>query len=339
MSPESYAVVLERPGALPKPVRRAAATPGPGEVLLKIGATSVNFHDYIAATGGLPDLLWPRVPFSDACGHIIALGEGVTEFAIGDRVIPNFFPDWRDGRPTHKNLARVRGDQLDGALQTHMCAAADSLVATPPHLTDTEAATLGCAGLTAWRALFEDRRLRPGGTVLVQGTGGVSLFALGFAKMMGAAVILTSSSDEKLARGLALGADHTINYKNEPAWDEAVMRITHGAGADVVIDVGGGDTLAKSIGAASVDGYIACIGVLTGFQTSDFPFANIMMKNLTLGGITVGSRRQLADMCKAITAHHFRPVVSQIFSLDQAEDAVQLMLTQKHFGKIAIAVD
>lgn len=339
---QSKAVLLEQPGVLPKPMVRIAAQPRRYEVLLRVRSSSANYHDVVFCKMPQPagsTLLWPRVPFSDASAEVVALGDGVSDWRIGDRVMPNFFPDWLAGGPSEERLARVYGDQLDGALQTYMVADARSLVRTPPHLTDCEAGTLGCAGLTAWRALYDEGRLRPGGTVVLQGTGGVSLFALGFAKMSGATVIVTSSSDEKLARARALGADHLINYRACPDWELEVQKLTAGRGADIVIDVGGANTLAKSVEAARFNGHVSVIGVLSGFESPSFPLARVMMKNLTVRGITVGSQSQFAAMCEAIAKFGYRPVLDQDFPLQDAEGAIQRLLSQKHFGKITVSLD
>jgi NADPH:quinone reductase-like Zn-dependent oxidoreductase len=334
---ESRAIVLERPGALPPPTVRAASRPKRGEVLLQVGATSVNFHDLLGVTGQLPHVIWPRVPFSDASGEVVELGDDVTGVAVGDRVIPNFFPRWSAGRPRAEHLGFVLGDHTDGALQTHVCVDARSLAPTPPHLDDTEAATLPCAGLTAWRALFVEARLQPGDTVVVLGTGGVSLFALGFAKLAGATVIATSSSDDKLEKARALGADHLVNYRRRPDWDSEVLEVTGGGGAEVILDVGGTATLSRSVNAAATDGHVACIGMLTGRESDAFPQGVIMRKNLTVRGITVGSRADLTAMCKAVAASRYRPVVDQVFGLSEAEAAMQRLVSQVHVGKIVIS--
>jgi NADPH:quinone reductase-like Zn-dependent oxidoreductase len=339
---ESRAVVLERPGALPAPTVRAAASPQRNQVLLRVRGSSVNFHDYVLCARpefDLGQLLWPRVPFSDNSAEVVELGQDVSHVAVGDNVVANFFPDWISGPPTAPILDKVYGDQLDGALQTYMVAEAHSLVRAPSNLSHREAGTLGCAGLTAWRALFDEGRLKPAQVVVIQGTGGVSLFALGFTKMAGATVILTSSSDEKLERGKALGADHLVNYKATPAWDKEVLELTDGRGADIVLDVGGATTIGSSISAVRVGGHVSVIGVLTGYETNAFPFATIMGKNISVKGITVGSTEQLATMCAAIETHDYHPVLDKDFALEEAEGAIQHLLSQRHFGKITLSVD
>lgn len=332
---ESLAMVLD---AAAQPLRaetRAVRDPGPGEALLRVRATSVNYHDLVNVQGGIPRLPYPRVPFSDVCAEVEAVGEGVRRVKPGDRVCANFFPRWISGRPEAAFTSPVFGDQIDGFLQTRAVVPAESLVHAPAHLTDEEAATLGCAGLTAWRSVVAEGGTKAGDVVVVQGTGGVSLFALGFAKMLGAVVVLTSSSDEKLERARALGADHLLNYRTDPDWDRRVGEITGGRGADLVVDVGGSDTFPRAVQAAKLDGHVSIIGVLTGV-TPPFPLVHVMAKNLNVRGITVGSRSQFEDMNRAIAAHGYRPATDRAFELEAAGEALALMASQKHFGKIVI---
>mgnify|MGYP002653792393 CR=1 FL=1 len=250
---ESRAMVLTAPGQMSLQTR-AVAEPGPGQVRLAVKATSVNFHDYGGVMGGIPNLPWPRVAFSDCAAEVEAVGEGVTRVAVGDKVSCNFFRDWIGGRPSPELMAVVYGDQIDGFCQSSNVVAAHSLVKAPQHLSFQEIATLPCAALTAWRSLVVEAQIKAGDTVVVQGTGGVSVFAIGFAKMLGAEVILTSSSDEKLEKGRALGADHLVNYRSNPDWHKAVLEITGGRGAELVVDIGGADTFPKAVAAAKLDG-------------------------------------------------------------------------------------
>ncbi|WP_375383107.1 NAD(P)-dependent alcohol dehydrogenase [uncultured Sphingomonas sp.] len=317
---------------------RPAATPGRGEVLLRVHATSVNYHDYVGINGGIPNLPVPRVPFSDAVATIEAAGEDVT-VALGARVIPSFFPHWQSGPPTKAGQAMILGDRMDGTLQSRVVVPALSLVPAPANLSNEEAATLGCAGLTAWRSVVVEAGVRPGQTVVMQGTGGVSLFALGFAKMLGARVIITSSSDEKLERARALGADVLINYRRDPEWAAAVLATTDGLGADLVVEVGGGATLAQAVRSTKVGGHVSVIGVLTGLRSPDFPLNIVMSRNITMRGITVGNTSDLAAMCQAIELHGYRPVVDRAFDLEDAHEAVATLSAQGHFGKLAIRVD
>jgi len=318
---------------------RPAAEPGFGEALLRVRATSLNYHDWIGVNGGIPGLLVPRVPFSDASAEIVALGSGVKGWSAGERVLPSFYLDWYSGRPTQAARSRVLGDQVDGALQTHVVVPANSLVRTPKHLSDVEAATLGCAGLTAWRSLVVEAGMQPGETVVLQGTGGVSIFALGFAKMLGARVIITSSSDEKLKRARALGADVCINYRENPEWHRNVLDATGGLGADLVVEVGGGATLGNAVQAVRHDGHVSIIGVLTGFAAPDFPLAVAMGRNVTLKGVTVGNTSDFAKMCRAMEQHEMRPVVDSTYTLETVDGALRAMEAQGHFGKIAVTID
>lgn len=310
--------------------------PAPGELLIRIHATSLNFHDLIGIAGQLHNLKVPRVPFSDAVGTVLAAGDGVTRFREGDRVIPGFFPLWQAGAPNSHAMSQITGDQIDGGLQTHLCVREPSVALAPEYLSNEEAATLACAGLTAWRSLVVEAQLCPGQTVVLQGTGGVSLFALQFAKLLGARVIITSSSDEKLERARALGADVLLNYRRDPDWDRGVVEHTNGQGADLVVDVGGGNAIGRSVNALKIGGHLSIIGVLAGFEAASFPLASVMAKNLHLAGITVGSVKDLSDMCKAIEFSGLRPIIDSKFELDTADQAMDKMKLQDHFGKIVI---
>ena len=331
----SLARIIEAPGRLSPIVELPAPAPRRGEVRLRVHATSVNYHDLMGVDGQIPGLPVPRVPFSDASATIEAIGEGARRFAVGDRVIPNFFPHWTGG-PISADVMAVLGDQLDGTLQTLVCVPEYALARAPVGLSHAEAATLGCAGLTAWRVLFVEAGLRPGQTVLLQGTGGVSLIALGLAKMAGARVILTSSSDEKLKRARALGADELINYRTHPDWAAVAQEMTGGTGVDVVIDVGGTATLGQSIAAVRIGGHIGVVGVLTGMDAPSLPIVALMGRNIAVKGVTVGSRTDLDAMCRAIDLGGFRPVIDRVFPLAGAHDAIELMRGQGHFGKIVI---
>ena len=240
-----------------------AAAPKCGEIKVRLHASSLNYHDFAVVSG-----MWgpteDRIPMADGAGEVIAVGEGVTEFAVGDNVVSTFFPNWLDGEAEEEGFAAVPGDGVDGYAREQVTAPATSFTHAPKGYSHAEAATLTTAGLTAWRALFADDALKPGDTVLVQGSGGVSIFALQFAKLAGAQVIATSSSDEKLARLKALGADHLINYRKDPNWGETVRELTSGRGVDHVVEVGGPATLQQSMTAARVGGHISVIGILTG---------------------------------------------------------------------------
>lgn len=335
----SRARTVVRDGDLSPILSRPVAEPASGEVLLRVHATSVNYHDLIGVNGGLEGLRLGRVPFSDASATVLALGDGVSDFAVGDRVIPGFFQNWQAGPPTRTGLRPILGDEIDGTLQSIVSVPARTLARTPKHLSHLEAATLGCAGLTAWRSLVVEAALQPGQTVLLQGTGGVSLFALGFARMMGARVIMTSSSDAKLERARVLGADFTINYRDNPHWARAVLDQTGGLGADLVVEVGGGETLGEAVKATRTGGHVSVIGVLTGLRAASFPLNIVMSRNMTVRGVTVGSTAMLRDMCQAIDLAGYRPEVDQVFQLETAHQALSALKAQGHFGKLVIEVE
>jgi NADPH:quinone reductase-like Zn-dependent oxidoreductase len=311
--------------------------PGRGEILVGLKASSLNYHDYIVCKG----MAGPRdglIPMSDGAGEVLAIGEGVPEFKVGDAVVSTFFPEWIDGEPLDQGFNRVPGDGIDGYACERVVRAATAFTHAPKGYSHAEAATLTCAGVTAWRALVVDGRLMAGSTVLVQGTGGVSVFALQIAKAMGAIVIATSSSDEKLARMKALGADHLINYKAEPNWGAAARKITDGRGVDHVVEIGGAGTMPQSITACRVGGHIALIGVLAGYQ-GDLPTVIMMAKQLRVIGLTVGSRRHQQDMVRAIDATGIKPVIDERrFPLAALADAFRLQESAKHFGKIVIDI-
>lgn len=316
---------------------REPAPPGPGEVQLRLRASSLNFHDYVTLIGLVPHLDYPRVPLSDGCGDVVAVGEGVSAFAPGDRVVTLFYPRWHSGRPTADSKALILGESTDGCLQEFLSIDARSVVRAPANLDDAQAAALVCAGHTAWYALMEEGRLRAGQTVLVQGTGGVSLFALQLAKAAGAQVVATSSTDAKLQKLKALGADHLVNYHAHPDWECEVMRLT--GGVDVVIDVGGESTLGRSVACTHTDGFIAVIGVLSGFGLAPVSIIDIMQRNLTLKGVTVGCGESLARFCQFVEAHAIEPVISHRLPAAELARGVALMEGNRHFGKIAITVE
>jgi NADPH:quinone reductase-like Zn-dependent oxidoreductase len=334
MSTMSRGLAVVAPGSL-ELRERSLRAPGPDEAIVRLTATSLNFHDLVGVRGGLRGLPVPRVPFSDGCGEVTAVGDNVTRVKPGDRVIPNFFPRWIAGPPTPEALGVVYGDQIDGCLQTHAVLQAQSLVLAPPHLGDTQAATLGCAGVTAWRSLRE-ADVTSGDTVVVQGTGGVSLYALLLAKALGARVIVTSSSDAKLERCGRLGADETINYATTPDWARRVLEITDGRGADHILDVGGQQTLPQSLRAARMGGAISVIGVLTGAEAAEVPVRAVMSKNLRIRGVTVGSRKDLEDLVRAMSANRLEPVLDSEIGLEEVPQALSRMERQGHFGKIAV---
>ncbi len=315
-------------------VERPAPAPGPGEVAVRIRAATLNYRDLLTVQGRGGTTKLPLVPFSDGAGEVIATGEGVTRVSVGDRVCPMFFQSWFDGGPSAANRRLALGGTRPGVLQEVMVLDAEGVTRIPGHLSLVEAAALPCAGLTAWRALFDEGHLRPGQTVLVQGTGGVSIFALQFAKLAGATVIVTSSSDDKLERAKTLGADHTINYRAVPEWGKAAADWA-GGGVDHVVEVGGKDTFRQSIEAAKVGGNILVIGVLSGFA-QEIAIPSIFSKNLHVIGLSVGSRRMFEDMASAIGRSELRPVIDKTFDFTEVPEALRLMERGGHFGKIAI---
>lgn len=314
---------------------RPTPSPGPGEVLVRIRASSVNYRDLSTILDpearGIP---YPRIPNSDGAGEVLAVGPGVTRWKEGDRVAGCFFQDWPAGPITPAAMATALGGPIDGVLAEAAVLREGGLVAVPEHLSFEEAACLPCAAVTAWNCLIAGGRLKAGETVLLLGTGGVSVFALQFAVMHGARAIVTSSSDAKLERARAMGAAGTVNYRATPNWERAVLDLTGGIGADHVLEVGGAGTMEKSIAAARVGGRIAYVGVLTGGRVDPAP---IMRKSLTLQGVYVGSRAMFEDMNRAVAANGMRPVVDRVFPFDEARDAFRHMRAAGHFGKIVIS--
>jgi NADPH:quinone reductase-like Zn-dependent oxidoreductase len=312
-----------------------ASAPGPDEIRVRVRAASLNFRDNLVATGYFPTADG-RIPLSDGAGEVVEAGEGVTEFKAGDAVVSTFHPAWLDGHMERAQLIASPGGGAEGFACEFVTRPATHFTHAPKGLTHAESATLPCAGVTAWRALVTDGRMKPGARVLVQGTGGVSLFALLFAKAAGATVIATSSSAEKLQRLKALGADHVINYREVEKWGEAALALTDGLGLDHVIEVGGPNTLAQSLLAARTGAHIAIIGAVAGFKIDTMPFAVVQAKRLRLQGVTVGSRRDQSDMIRAIEASGIRPVIDRTFPLEQLADALRHQQAGQRFGKICI---
>lgn len=310
--------------------------PGPGEIKVRVRASSVNYHDYAVVTGMIPSAE-RRIPMSDGAGEVVAVGEGVSGYAVGDAVVSTFFPEWLDGTPPLTAFRQVPGDGIDGYAREYVTAPTTWFTKPPKGYSHAEAATLTCAGLTAWRALVVDGGLKAGSTILVQGTGGVSIFALQFAKAMGATVIATSSSDAKLERLKALGADHLINYKETPAWGAAVLALTGGVGVDHVVEIGGAGTLDQSMMAARIGGHVALIGVLAGFQ-GPVMTALLMSRQIRVQGLTVGSRQQQLDMIAGIDATGIKPVLDRSFPLADLAGAFRHQESGTHFGKIVVDI-
>jgi NADPH:quinone reductase-like Zn-dependent oxidoreductase len=308
--------------------------PAAGEIRVRIHASSLNFHDYAVCKFGAPQFDG-RIPLADGAGVVEAVGAGVQEFAVGDRVVSTFFPTWLDGPPPVGDFSTTPGDGIDGYACEAVVRPAAAFTHAPAGWSHAEAATLTTAGVTAWRALVPQGGLKAGDSVLVLGTGGVSIFALQIAKAMGAAVIATSSSDAKLERARALGADHAINYKAEPNWGERVRALTGGRGVDHVIEVGGPGTLPQSIAAVRLGGHIALIGVLTG-RGGEVPTAFLMARQARLQGLIVGSRRHQMDFVRALEATGLRPVIDRTFPLSRLGDAFRHEESGAHLGKICV---
>jgi len=319
-------------------IERADPQPGPGQVLVRVRATSLNYRDQLVARGTYFGRAATRdvIPLSDGAGEVAAVGTGVSRFRVGDRVAGVFFQRPTDG-PAGAAPAAL-GSPLDGMLSEHVVLYEDGLVAVPSGLTNEEAACLPCAGVTAWHALFRaGRSLTAGETVLVLGTGGVSIFALQFARAAGARVIATSSSDEKLERVTTMGASDAINYHRNDDWDKEVMRITGGRGVDCVVEVGGGGTFARSLQALARGGKVCLIGFLAGWEGDTSPFP-LMYKAGNLHGIFVGDREMFEEMNRAISVNHIKPVVDRVFPFDKAVAAFAHHASGGFVGKIVIQV-
>lgn len=308
--------------------------PGPGEIRVRLKASSLNFHDYAVAVGMLPSQAG-RVLMSDGAGVVEEVGAGVEEFSAGDHVVSTFFPTWIDGRTDISDFSATPGDGIDGYACEMVTVPATAFTHAPKGWSHAEAATLTCAGLTAWRALVVNGGLKAGDVVLTMGTGGVSIFALQIAKAMGATVIATSSSDEKIERLKAMGADHTINYRTTENWGEAAWKLAHGRGVDHVVEIGGPGTLGQSFAAVRVGGHVSLIGIFTGLS-GEVPTFGLMAKQARLEGLIVGSRRHQQDMIAAFDATGVRPVIDKSFGLDQLADAFRHQESNRHFGKICL---
>lgn len=331
------AIQLRKPGGLDKLEQTTLedpGQPGPGEIRVRVRASSLNFHDLSVALGQIPTDDG-RIPMSDGAGEVEAVGEGVDEFKPGDHVVSTFFPQWSSDEPFIDNFSATPGDGMDGFACEYVVRPVSAFTSMPKDYSFAEAATLTTAGLTAWRALVVNGRIKAGDTVLVLGTGGVSIFALQLAKAMGASVIATSSSNEKLKRVQELGADEVINYKETPEWGDKVQQLTHGRGVDHTVEVGGPGTLAQSIQATRIGGHIALIGVLTG-ASGEVPTAAMMARQQRLQGLIVGSRQHQLDFIRALESTGVKPVIDKRFGLDDIADAFELQKEGGHFGKIVL---
>lgn len=330
------AIILQAGGGYDKVTvgTRDAKNPQAGEITVRVHANSLNYHDFAVVSG-----MWgpsePRIPMADGAGIVAAVGDGVTEFSVGDHVVSTFFPTWLVGEPLVEGFATTPGDGVDGYAREIVTASVNAFTLAPKGWSHIEASTLTTAALTAWRALMSDDTLKPGDTVLVQGTGGVSIFALQFAKMAGANVIATSSSDEKLEKLKALGADYLINYRDTANWGDVARKLTGGRGVDHIVEVGGPATMDQSMHAARVGAHISVIGILTGLG-GEISIVTALIKQLRLQGLIVGNRTQQQDMVKAIDANKMRPVVDKVFPLESIVEAFKYQESNRHFGKICL---
>ncbi len=316
---------------------RTMPSPGYGQAVVKIRAASVNYRDLLMVRGIYnPRLPLPRIPFSDGAGDVVGVGEGVSRVKVGDRVAGIFMQKWLSGEVTEKGARSALGGETDGMLAEYVVLQEDGLVHVPEHLSYEEASTLPCAAVTAWHAVIESG-IKPGETVLVLGTGGVSLFALQFARLAGGQVIATSGSAKKLEKAMELGASEGINYRAVPEWGKKVKELTGGRGVDLVVEVGGAGTLPQSLRAVRMGGRISLIGILTG-GAGEFNPLPLIMNKIRLQGIFVGSREMFEAMNRAIAVHELRPVVDRVFPFEQAREALQYIESGAHFGKVCIRI-
>jgi NADPH:quinone reductase-like Zn-dependent oxidoreductase len=317
---------------------RPLPDPGPGQVLVRMKASSLNFRDllvpergYGSHTGTLP-----LIPLSDGVGEVSAIGPGVRRVAVGDRVCPTNFQRWTGGEPDLERLTQSLGGPVDGTMAEYMCLSEEGVVKVPAYLTDIEAATLPCAALTAWSALTICGKVKPGDRVLVQGCGGVALFALAFAKLLGGQVTVISSSEERIARARALGADAAVNYRAVPEWAKATRDITGGRGYDFIFELGGEKTLPQSLRCVRPGGTLAMIGVLTGGAMAA-SLGLVVTRQVRLQGVTVGHRDGFEAMVRALEQHRIRPVVDRVFAFGELKQAMARLKSGAQFGKVCIS--
>lgn len=304
------------------------------EIIVQWHATSLNYHDYLVAVGAIP-VLDGRVPMSDGAGEVIAVGKEVREWKIGDKVMSMFFPNWIEGKPTFKKTIGIMGETLDGCIAEKAVLPATAVTAIPEGYSYAEAATLPCACLTAWRGLMVEGNLQAGDKVLIEGTGGMSIFALQLAKAFGARVFATTSSPEKAERLKTMGAEAVVNYKEDERWGKTIFKLTDG-GVDHVLDVGGGSTMRNSIEAAGIGAHIASIGILGGGRKGEITFPKLFFKHLRMTGLAVGSREMQEKMVAAINVCDIKPIIDKSFAFDQLADAFKYQVSGAHFGKIVL---
>ena len=319
-------------------VEKEPVQPGPNQIQVRVHAISLNYRDLMVVQGRYnPRLAMPRIPCSDGTGEVIAVGAEVTQWKPGDRVAGIFMQNWQEGRLTAPKSKAALGGDVDGMLATEVLLSEHGLVRIPEHLSFEEATTLPCAAVTAWNALFKATETQPGDTVLIQGTGGVSIFALQFAKMAGARVLGISSSDEKLEHAKSLGLDAGLNYRTTPDWEKWALEETGGEGVDLIVEVGGSGTLPRAIKAVRPEGVVAQIGVLTGAAEA-VDVRPILARQIRIHGVYVGSKVDFVAMNNAISQAKLKPVIDRIFPFQDAPEAFRHMESAAHFGKIVITV-
>ena len=316
---------------------RPEPKPGPGQVLLRMKASSVNFRDLVVPERGYGSFTGtlPQIPLSDGFGEVVEVGAGVTRVAVGDRVCPMFFQNWVAGEPDLARLTSSLGGPIDGTMAELMCLSEQGVAKVPAYLTDEQAACLPCAALTAWTALAVCSTTRPGDRVLVQGSGGVALFALQFAKVMGAHVTVISSSDVKIERLRAMGADATINYREVPEWSKPARELTGGRGFDHIVELGGEKTLPQSLRCIRPGGVLSMIGVLSGSALTA-PLGQIVTRQVRLQGVTVGNRDGFEAMVRMLEQHRIEPVIDRVFGFGELKEAMSYLKSGAQFGKICI---
>jgi NADPH:quinone reductase-like Zn-dependent oxidoreductase len=315
-------------------VDRADPSPGAGEVLVRWHATSLNFHDYLVALGAIP-VPENRIPMSDGAGEVVALGDGVLDWKVGDKVMSLFFPNWMDGNPNFQKIAGVSGETVDGYITELSTISAKSLTRIPEGYSYAEAATLPCAGLTAWNGLTHTGGLMAGQKVLIEGTGGMSLLGLQLAKAAGAKVYATTSSAEKAERLMSMGVESVVNYKEDERWGKSIFKQS-GGGVDIVLDVGGGSTMQQSIEASKMGGTVISIGILGDGRKGSITFPKLFFKFINLKGIAVGSKLMQEAMVDAIETGNVKPDIDKSFAFDQLKEAFAYQASGKQFGKIVL---
>ena len=333
-------VLLETVGSLDnlKLVDRPEPKPREGQVLVRLRAATLNYRDLVATAGGYGSHQRHEnlIPLSDGAGEVIEVGPGVKAWSTGDRVVGHIFPKWKTGKPNEERLSASLGGSVDGVACEYRVFGENEILRVPDHLSYEEAAALPCAALTAWVSVIAQGQIGPGQSVLTQGTGGVSLFALQFAKMAGAEIVATSSSAEKLERLRKLGASHVINYKEDPNWGHTALRFVP-PGVDLVVEIGGGQTISQSLRAVRMGGTVSVIGVVAGAR-HDLNVPVLIMKNIRLQGASAGNRDHFADMLAAIARHKLHPVMDQTFPLADLRAALEHLKSGRHVGKVCIAI-